>query len=104
MFDLNTLGPNSIRDAVDRLNRELLGGGGLLCGRRVVELPTHRSPKLKLSPDCPVSDEFRAEMDAWLVEQFGYRDASIFQPGRAYLFGDTVAVHPADWAKLRGVI
>lgn len=104
MFDLNTLGPNSIRDAVDRLNRELLGVGGLLYGRRVVELPTHRSPKLKVSPDCPVSDEFRAEMDAWLIEQFGYRGTSVFQPGMAYLFGDTVAVHPADLAKLQGVV
>lgn len=104
MFDLNTLGPNSIRDAVDRLNRELLGLGGLLCGRRVVELPTHRSPKLEVSPDCPVSDEFRAEMDAWLVEQFGYRDASIFPPGRAYFFGNTIVMHPADVVRLRGVV
>ena len=103
MFDLNTRGPNSIRDAVDRLNRELLRVGGLFCGRRVVELPTHRSPKLKLSPDCPVSDEFRAEMDAWLVEQFGYRDTSIFPPGRAYLFGDEIVVHAADVARLRSM-
>ena len=103
MFDLNTLGPNSIRDAVDRLNRELLRVGGLFCGRRVVELPTHRSTKLKLSPDCPVSDEFRAEMDAWLVEQFGYRDTSIFPPGMAYLFGDEIVMHAADVARLRSM-
>lgn len=106
MFDLSTLGPNSILDAVGRLNwliREAPGIGDKLYGRRVVVLPTHRSPKLKLSPDCPVSDGFRAEMDAWLVGRFGYRDDSIFPPGRAYFFGDAIAMHPLDAARLRGV-
>lgn len=27
--------------------------------------------KIKLHPDCPVGDQFRAEMDAWLLDMFG---------------------------------
>ena len=41
-------------------------------GVRVFESPLlEAKPKLKLSPACPVSDEFRAEMDAWLLDRFG---------------------------------
>lgn len=43
-----------------------------LAGARVFESPLlEAKPKLKLSPACPVSDEFRAEMDAWLLDRFG---------------------------------
>lgn len=39
---------------------------------RFIEAPElEPKPKLKLSPSCPVSDEFRAEMNAWLLEMFG---------------------------------
>lgn len=38
----------------------------------IPESITH-PPKIQLSADAPVSDKFRAEMNAWLVEQFGYR-------------------------------
>lgn len=102
MFDLNTLDLDATRNAVDRLNKALRPH--VFCGREVVELPVARTPKLKISPDCPVSDEFRAEMDAWLVGRFGYRDTSVFQPGRAYLFGNTIAMHPADVVRLRSVV
>lgn len=41
-------------------------------GIRIFEAPElEPKPKLKLSPSCPVSDKFRAEMDAWLLEMFG---------------------------------
>lgn len=49
-------------------------------GIRMIESPAlEPKPKLKLSPACPVSDEFRAEMDAWLLEMFGVdiRDDSL---------------------------
>ena len=43
-----------------------------LLGIRIFEAPDlEPKPKLKLSPACPVSDEFRAEMDAWLLDIFG---------------------------------
>ena len=40
-------------------------------------IPVHISnqplvrPKLQLMPHTPVSDEFRSEMNAWLLEMFG---------------------------------
>ncbi|MFA5824774.1 MAG: hypothetical protein WC825_02245 [Gallionellaceae bacterium] len=40
-------------------------------------IPVHISnhpmirPKLQLMPNTPVSDEFRSEMNAWLLEMFG---------------------------------
>ena len=32
-----------------------------------------RLPIIKLSPQCPVGDKFRAEFDAWALELFGER-------------------------------
>ena len=47
-------------------------GDLFFAGMRVFESPLlEAKPKLKLSPSCPVSDKFRAEMDAWLLEIFG---------------------------------
>ena len=92
MFDLNMLGPNSMREAAC-----------FFYGRHVLPQPLCYSPKLKLSPDCPVSDEFRAETDAWLIERFGFRDAPISPPGRAYLIGDEIVVHAEDMVGLRSI-
>lgn len=48
-----------------------LSGLGML-GVRIFSSPLlEPKPKLKLSESCPVSDEFRAEMDAWLLDRFG---------------------------------
>lgn len=43
------------------------------CGIQITPHPYAPSelPKLKLRPDVPVTDKFRAEMDAWLLEMFG---------------------------------
>lgn len=51
---------------------QMMFGALDLLGVRIFESPTlEPKPKLKLSPSCPVSDEFRAEMDAWLLDMFG---------------------------------
>lgn len=43
-----------------------------LLGINIFEAPElEPKPKFKLSPACPVSDEFRAEMDSWLLDMFG---------------------------------
>lgn len=51
----------------------VLGGMLPLLGIQVVEAA--RWPKMQLSADCPVTDEFRAEMNAWMAEFFGYESA-----------------------------
>ena len=38
---------------------------------------TEKVPKIQLSPDCPVSDEFRAKTNAWYIEMFGYKDKPV---------------------------
>lgn len=38
-------------------------------------------PKLQLSEDCPVSDDFRIEINAWLIDFFGYEKDSIIDSG-----------------------
>lgn len=61
-----------------------------LFGMDIVESPVHTVPKLKLRADTPVSDKFRAEFDAWLLEMFGTRDDSPIPFGTAYVFGNTI--------------
>lgn len=61
-----------------------------LLGIKIFEAPDlEPKPKLKLSPACPVSDEFRAEMDAWLLDMFGAElnghDLAIFTPSGIHM-------------------
>lgn len=44
----------------------------ILNGMEIVVSPlVQKVPKLKLRPDCPVTDEFRGLMDQWLLDTFG---------------------------------
>ena len=74
---------------------------GPFYGMKVVVAPHSVSPKLKLSDDCPVSDEFRESMDSWLVERFGYRTVCALKPGYAYISADLAILHPADYEKFK---
>jgi len=46
-----------------------------LFGHEVVVL--HPQPKMRLSKAVPVTDEFRAEIDAWMLEFFGMQEPLI---------------------------
>jgi len=61
-----------------------------LFGINIVEVPTYTFPKLKLGKDAPVSDDFRKEFDAWLLERFGVRYECAVPKDTAYLFQDTL--------------
>lgn len=62
-------------------------------GMRVFESPLlEAKPKLKLSPSCPVSDEFRAEIDAWLLDRFGVHTDTI---GSAVIVPGGIAMAPS---------
>ena len=70
-----------------------------LTGVRVFESPLlEAKPKLKLSPSCPVSDEFRAEMDAWLLDRFGVHPDTI---SHAVIVPGGIAMAPSIVRALR---
>jgi len=46
-------------------------------------------PKIKLSENCPVSDEFRAKCNSWYIKMFGYKERKkLYEDERVYMFGD----------------
>ena len=56
----------------------------------LIEAPPRR-PKMQLSRELMVSDAFRAEFDAWLLERFGYEEDA-FSGGKSYLIGNQYLV------------
>jgi hypothetical protein len=62
--------------------------------------PTHIVPKIKLGDAAPVSDEFRAEFNAWLLDMFGTRDLSIVPRGQIICFNNNIVVRREDAHKL----
>ena len=70
-----------------------------LLGIKIFEAPDlEPKPKLKLSPACPVSDEFRAEMDAWLLDRFGVNPDTI---SHAVIVPGGIAMAPSIVRALR---
>lgn len=74
------------------MNLEMLLGIAALIGKELISLPPlEPKQKIKLGDAAPVSAEFRAEFDAWLLEMFGteqpwvYRtEKGIFVPPSIY--------------------
>lgn len=58
----------------------------------IVDTP---QPKMQLSPHVQVSDEFRAKMNAWMLEFFGWHD-NIVKPNTCLRFGNFLMIHPVD--------
>ncbi len=75
------------------MNKSLFGMNIEICTTNIV-------PKIKLGGAAPVSDEFRAEFIAWLLDMFGTRDLSIIPLGQIYFFGNTIVMRPEDAHKL----
>jgi len=78
-------------------NNEMIFKHSLL-GMDIIEAPVKIVPKLKLRDDCPVTDEFREEFNAWLLDMFGTRDDSIIPFGMCYAFGNTLVMRPEQMA------
>lgn len=58
-------------------------------GLRIISHPlldSMRVAKLKLSPTVPVSDKFRSEFDAWLLDQFGDSAVAIIIPDQNQVY------------------
>ena len=67
-------------------------------GMKIIEAPEH--PVLKLRDDFEwCSEEFRSEMNAWLLDRFGTR--SIVPKGTAYVFSNMAIMNPRDVVCLR---
>ncbi len=74
-------------------------GAQQIFGMRVVEIP--RRPKMQLSEDCPVTPEFRKEMNAWLLDFFG-TVSPLGDGNSVYIInGDTLVVDQLHAALLR---
>jgi hypothetical protein len=62
-------------------------------------------PVLALSVDCPVTDDFRVEMNKWLLDMFGARHRLyLFDPKRigTAVYGSRVWLcHPEMYAQLK---
>lgn len=56
-------------------------------GLQIVEHPfiPATQPKLKLRPNVPVTEKFRAEMDVWLLEMFGTERVCYVMSGKVLM-------------------
>ncbi len=64
-------------------------------GVDVIESPyVLKRPKMLLSADVPVSDEFRIKMNAWMADFFGYEEQCI-------IVGNKHFVSPEVYKKLK---
>ena len=50
----------------------IYGDPTLIYGKRVV-VNSAVTPKIQLSEDCPVSDDYRVEINQWMIEHFGMK-------------------------------
>lgn len=67
-------------------------------GIRIVETEMiHPTPRMTLSPDVPVTAEFRAQCNAWMLKFFGVEYKAVF-------IADTLFVHPDHADELRDVL
>lgn len=59
-------------------------------------------PKFQISLDCPLTDDFRKEMNAWCISFFG--TTNLVEDNQAYRFQDggftVLLVNPRTYAKL----
>ena len=71
-----------------------------LFGFDIVKAPIKIVPKLKLSDDVPMTDEFRESMNDWLLDIFGTKDESIIPIDTVYMFGNTILMRPENIVRL----
>jgi len=69
-----------------------------LKGKKVV---VHRgwTPKMQLSEDCPVTPNFRMEMNQWMLEFFG--TVPDIPDGEAWAVGDSIMMNESTYQQFR---
>lgn len=80
-----------------------LGSPHEMSGMRVYISPDLVRPKLQLSEDCPVTPDFRVEMNAWMLEFFGTVTESLVPDNQAMVCEKigAIYVNPRTFARLR---
>lgn len=73
-------------------------------GMKLYVNPDTVRPKMQLSDDCPVTPDFRAEMNAWMLEFFGSVVENSVPDGVALASSRYGAFHvnPRTFAALKG--
>lgn len=72
----------------------------LLYGLRVVVHPD--VPKMQLSLDCPVTDEYRKDTNAWMIRFFGM--TNLIPDGSVYRVGDTLTMNQRTWGQIKKAV
>ncbi len=76
-----------------------------LLGLSFVEIPDRYEPVLKLREGLCVSDEFRRDFNAYLLETFGMRDVSLVPKGTSFIIGGShLMMRASDAVKLSTLI
>ncbi|MCG7932120.1 MAG: hypothetical protein N0E44_18980 [Candidatus Thiodiazotropha lotti] len=72
---------------------------------RAMSMPVFEAPpeppKIQLSEDVTVSDEFRERMNAWLLERFGRRESVIMSGEALYMKDRGFVMRPETMSVLR---
>lgn len=89
------LGPDRAYMVTDPLESRFMGARPFF-GMRIQVARENIVPKIRLGESAPVSDEFRAEFNDWLLQMFGARDMSLVKHGEAICFGNTIVMRRAD--------
>lgn len=71
-----------------------------LFGMNIIEVKPTYEPKLKLSEHVPLSDEFRAEFNQWLLDQFGVLEVCLIPKNTVYMFEGNLLMRPEMAANL----
>lgn len=108
---MNTLTYDSLCKTITEMDK-VLGGRlepnplsvGSLFGMQIIETPQKRIPKMQLSEDCPVTDEFRKEINEWMIEFFGYKEESIIPLDTIYMFGNSLIMRPETVVKIQNCL
>lgn len=60
-------------------------------------------PKMQLTEGCPVTPDFRIEMNAWMLEFFGTVTENLIPDGQAWASREHGAIHinPRTFARLQ---
>ena len=75
-------------------------------GFRMIEVPVRMVPKLQIRTEFKYcSDEFRAEMDSWLLGMFGAEEECPIPKDTYFMLGDYgILARPEGIVNLKGIV
>lgn len=107
MSNADTLNISTILESLEKCKQytrpsdfNLWGERRTLLGMDIIEAHEKIVPVIKLRDGVQVTDKFRNEFNAWLLDMFGTRDESLCKLGTAYVFGSNVVMRRDDILKL----